>query len=143
MPKSHVDDLGVSSTPLLKTYDTAISSNSRRPPCDSAHRRLRWRNPSVFADWGRRVINKMRCARTSGGRGHAHAGVLPVLSLIALRYVDEAKLPEGLKKAVRSDVPSSAISCQQRSFKVQDVVNHPRRHVDRDENAASLNTHTA
>jgi hypothetical protein len=41
--------------------------------------------------------------------GHAHAGVLLVLSLIALRYVDEANLPERLKKAVRSGIPSSAI----------------------------------
>src|SRR3990170_4272340 len=29
--------------------------------------------------------------------GHAHAGVLLVLSLVTLRYVDEAALPEGLK----------------------------------------------
>jgi hypothetical protein len=41
--------------------------------------------------------------------GHAHAGVLLVLSLIALRYVDEANLPEGLKEVVRSAIPSSAI----------------------------------
>jgi hypothetical protein len=41
--------------------------------------------------------------------GHAHAGVLLVLSLIALRYVDEANLPEGLKGVVRSAIPSSAI----------------------------------
>jgi hypothetical protein len=41
--------------------------------------------------------------------------------------------------------PLQRFSCQQRSFKVdrEVVVNHPRRHVDRDENAASLNTHTA
>jgi hypothetical protein len=30
--------------------------------------------------------------------GHAHAGVLLVLSLIALRYVDEAQLSEGWKR---------------------------------------------
>lgn len=41
--------------------------------------------------------------------GHAHAGVLLVLSLIALRYVDEANLPPSLKKIVRSAIPSSAI----------------------------------
>jgi hypothetical protein len=41
--------------------------------------------------------------------GHAHAGVLLVLSLIALRYVDEANLSERLKKVVRSAIPSSAI----------------------------------
>ncbi len=41
--------------------------------------------------------------------GHAHAGVLLLLSLIALRYVDEASLSERLKKVVRSAIPASAI----------------------------------
>jgi hypothetical protein len=41
--------------------------------------------------------------------GHAHAGVLLVLSLIALRYLDEANLSERVKKVVRSAIPSSAI----------------------------------
>jgi hypothetical protein len=41
--------------------------------------------------------------------GHAHAGVLLLLSLIALRYVDEANLSDGTKKFVRSAIPSSAI----------------------------------
>jgi hypothetical protein len=41
--------------------------------------------------------------------GHAHAGVLLVLSLVALRYVDEARLSAGLKSLVRSAIPSAAI----------------------------------
>jgi hypothetical protein len=41
--------------------------------------------------------------------GHAHAGVLLVLSLVALRYVDEARLSEGLKRLVRTAIPASAI----------------------------------
>lgn len=41
--------------------------------------------------------------------GHAHAGVLLVLSLITLRYVDEAKLPEGLKSLARHSIPAAAI----------------------------------
>lgn len=41
--------------------------------------------------------------------GHAHAGVLLVLSLIILRYVDEARLSKGAKRFVRSSVPSAAI----------------------------------
>jgi hypothetical protein len=41
--------------------------------------------------------------------GHAHAGVLLVLSLVVLRYVDEAKLSNGWKQFVRSAVPSAAI----------------------------------
>ena len=41
--------------------------------------------------------------------GHAHAGVLLILSLTALRYVDEANLSECLKKVVRAAIPSSAI----------------------------------
>jgi len=41
--------------------------------------------------------------------GHAHAGVLLVLSLIVLRYVDEAALSPGLKQFVRSAAPTAAI----------------------------------
>jgi hypothetical protein len=41
--------------------------------------------------------------------GHAHAGVLLVLSLIALRYVDEAQLSEGWKRYVRASIPAAAI----------------------------------
>lgn len=41
--------------------------------------------------------------------GHAHAGVLLVLALVALRYVDEARLSEGWRHFVRSSIPSAAI----------------------------------
>jgi hypothetical protein len=41
--------------------------------------------------------------------GHAHAGVLLILSLIVLRYVDEATLSDGLKQLVRHAVPAAAI----------------------------------
>jgi len=41
--------------------------------------------------------------------GHAHAGVLLVLSLVALRYVDEAVLSEPLKSFVRWALPAAAI----------------------------------
>ena len=41
--------------------------------------------------------------------GHAHAGVLLLLSLIVLRYVDEAALSDRLKAVVRHTVPASAI----------------------------------
>lgn len=41
--------------------------------------------------------------------GHAHAGVLLVLSLVALRYVDEAVLSARLKWFVRLAIPSAAI----------------------------------
>jgi hypothetical protein len=41
--------------------------------------------------------------------GHAHAGVLLVLSLVALRYVDEAQLSAGWKRFVRLGIPSAAI----------------------------------
>ena len=41
--------------------------------------------------------------------GHAHAGVLLVLSLVTLRYVDEAALPEGLKRLARHLVPAAAV----------------------------------
>jgi hypothetical protein len=41
--------------------------------------------------------------------GHAHAGVLLILSLVALRYVDETRLSEGARRFVRFAIPSSAI----------------------------------
>jgi hypothetical protein len=41
--------------------------------------------------------------------GHAHAGVLLVLSLVALRYVDETGLTARLKSFVRFAIPSAAI----------------------------------
>lgn len=41
--------------------------------------------------------------------GHAHAGVLLVLSLVTLRYVDEARLPEGMKRVARHSIPAAAV----------------------------------
>jgi hypothetical protein len=41
--------------------------------------------------------------------GHAHAGVLLVLSLVALRYVDEATLSKRMKWLVRHSIPAAAI----------------------------------
>ncbi len=41
--------------------------------------------------------------------GHANAGVLLILSLVALRYVDEARLGDGAKNLVRWSIPSAAI----------------------------------
>lgn len=41
--------------------------------------------------------------------GHAHAGIMLILSLIALRYVDEATLSERSKQIVRHAIPAAAI----------------------------------
>lgn len=41
--------------------------------------------------------------------GHAHAGVLLILSLVSLRYVDEASLSDRSKGFVRTLIPTSAI----------------------------------
>jgi hypothetical protein len=41
--------------------------------------------------------------------GHAHAGILLLLSLIALRYVDDAGLSERAKSFVRHSIPLAAI----------------------------------
>ena len=41
--------------------------------------------------------------------GHAHAGVILVLSLVALQYVDQADLSDGLKTLVRNLIPAAAI----------------------------------
>ena len=41
--------------------------------------------------------------------GHAHAGVLLILSLVTLRYVDEANLSKSMKRVVRHSIPAAAI----------------------------------
>jgi hypothetical protein len=41
--------------------------------------------------------------------GHAYAGVWLVLSLVALRYVDEASLSEGMRWVVRVAFPAAAV----------------------------------
>src|SRR6266511_1841144 len=41
--------------------------------------------------------------------GHAHAGVLLILSLVVLRYVDEAILSDTVKGFVRHAIPAAAI----------------------------------
>jgi hypothetical protein len=41
--------------------------------------------------------------------GHAHAGVLLVLSLVAMCYVDQANLSDRLKSVVSTALPASAI----------------------------------
>ena len=41
--------------------------------------------------------------------GHAHAGVLLILSLVVLRYVDEARLTERMRWLVRVGIPSAAV----------------------------------
>lgn len=41
--------------------------------------------------------------------GHAHAGVLLILSLVILRYVDEAVLSDRAKTFVRVSTPAAAI----------------------------------
>jgi hypothetical protein len=41
--------------------------------------------------------------------GHAHAGVWLVLSLVAVRYVDEANLSEGMRWVVRLSSPAAAV----------------------------------
>jgi hypothetical protein len=41
--------------------------------------------------------------------GHAHAGILLILSLVALQYVDEANLSHGWKWVVKTFIPLAAI----------------------------------
>lgn len=41
--------------------------------------------------------------------GHAHAGILLMLSLVAYLYVDKARLSTGMKRFVRTSIPLSAI----------------------------------
>jgi uncharacterized membrane protein len=41
--------------------------------------------------------------------GHAHAGVLVILALVALLYVDHARLPEALRTLVRTSLALAPI----------------------------------
>jgi uncharacterized membrane protein len=41
--------------------------------------------------------------------GHAHAGVLLVLALVTLRYVDEAALSRRMKTVARHAIPAAAV----------------------------------
>lgn len=41
--------------------------------------------------------------------GHAHAGVLLVLALVTLRYVDEARLGDRAKSFARHSIPAAAV----------------------------------
>jgi hypothetical protein len=41
--------------------------------------------------------------------GHAHAGVLLLLSLVAVQLVDHAQLGDGWKQVVRTTVPAAAL----------------------------------
>jgi hypothetical protein len=41
--------------------------------------------------------------------GHAHAGVLLLLSLVAIVLVDHAELAEGWKQVVRTTIPAAAL----------------------------------
>jgi hypothetical protein len=41
--------------------------------------------------------------------GHAHAGILIILSLISLQLVDQADLSDGWKTLVRNTIPSAAV----------------------------------
>jgi hypothetical protein len=41
--------------------------------------------------------------------GHAHAGVILILALVALLYVDDANLSNNLKRVVRESIPIAAI----------------------------------
>lgn len=41
--------------------------------------------------------------------GHAHAGVLLVLSLVTLRYVDDTGLSKPMKRVARHSIPAAAI----------------------------------
>lgn len=41
--------------------------------------------------------------------GHAHAGLLLILSLVALLFVDQAALSDGWKQLVRTTIPAAAL----------------------------------
>ena len=41
--------------------------------------------------------------------GHAHAGVLLLLSLVAMQLVDHAELADGWKQVVRTAIPTAAL----------------------------------
>jgi hypothetical protein len=71
---------------------TLPSSPHRAAEADSIHKQLVECSPPESISCGAR-----------------HAGILLVLSLVALRYVDEAQLSDGWKWYARSSIPCAAI----------------------------------
>ena len=75
--------------------------------------------------------------------GHAHAGVLLLLSLVAIVLVDHAELADGWKQVVRTTIPAAAAAAADRLLPVHRPTRrrapHParqprlprRHHVDR------------
>lgn len=64
--------------------------------------------------------------------GHAHAGVLLILSLLALLFVDQTPLSDQWKSVVRWTIPSAAILVPSAFFLsvVRPDVEHPNRLVN-------------
>jgi hypothetical protein len=64
--------------------------------------------------------------------GHAHAGVLLLLSLVALMLVDLAELAEGWRRVVRTTIPAAAILLPVAYFLsvVKPDTDHPNRLIN-------------
>lgn len=59
--------------------------------------------------------------------GHAHAGIMLLLSLVLLRYIDEASLGEGTRELVRHAAPAAAICSPSRSSSRSSIRSPPSR----------------
>jgi hypothetical protein len=57
----------------------------------------------------KRKLNAPKLLIRRHAPGHAYAAVLLLLSLVVLRYVDEAKLPSWLRVLVRNGAPAAAV----------------------------------
>lgn len=64
--------------------------------------------------------------------GHAHAGVLLILALVALLLVDHAELSPGWKQVVRTTIPAAAILLPAAYFLsvVRPDVEHPNKLIN-------------
>ena len=66
---------------------------------------------SLLWHWitGRTTYYQHRLRRELWRAGHAHAGVLLILSLVALTLVDHARLSDGWQNVVRTAFPAAAL----------------------------------
>jgi hypothetical protein len=89
-------------------HESAESTDSRHTTRGDPHRDL-WRGEhSALSDQRPRYSqNKLR--QDLWRAGHAHAGVLLILSLVGLLYLEHAKLSPLTEKYVRFAVPCAAI----------------------------------
>ncbi len=94
---------------MEKIHVTRIANACRNPSCRSSYGDVRGVDSSHLLTGSVPGYNDNPLRHDLWRAGHAHAGVYLVLSLVILRYVDEAVLPPFWKWVARTGAPIAAI----------------------------------